>query len=747
MADTRLRAIIESVYESAGTDAATQAFGAMGTASEQAAPKVSQTGLSLTDLKSGIDLASQAAQTFTGVFKQAFEMGKEGATIIQTADSLTLLATEAGYAGDLIGDLEKAAGGTVDDLDYMGSALKTLAGTSGDLQSELAATLPELLNISRAVVKLNPTVGTTAQVFDAMTRALQTGQTRGLKPFGFQIDASADSIEQMNQIMEQGSAMVEKLGGNVESATDPFDRLANSVDNLKDNLLTGLAPALTAAAEGANALLTLVPTVTDALASHGTEIINTGLSYADYTAEMERSIEAAALVLGVQGMQIEKDKILTEEQYATAQATAHETALMEKMAEATTGVVIPSQIDLADAAEKVAAAHAKAAAQFSQANTESTLLAGAVDKLVKGFDPAAVAAGLLGDAIAGVSENQAEAARLTLLWAVQAKTAEIASKNLTLENENLSFAVREQTEAARDLAVAELELMLNQQSEIENLQTLTDLVETDKVTRLQYIEVMADQKVTTEELNELMGIENETIAATEEALFLAEQAGRKQVDAQQAIVDQVPKTVEGFNLLAIAAEEASGDYPINIHVSVTGDAIPGAGGGKGGGSDDPGNTPFYQTVDFPDPTITGTSGASPLPVNIPTAPRLPGWWEALTDDERAQIGALMGGGYGLDYAYALVMGEALTTGGGTPAPGGSPTPIGGGFPDAPRAPLEVPIGDGLEGRGGGPMGGLQVGTNTTLNGIPVTLIINNYFAPPSVLDDLAMVQQMAQAGA
>jgi len=44
-----------------------------------------------------------------------------------------------------------------------------------------------------------------------------------------------------------------------------------------------------------------------------------------------------------------------------------------------------------------------------------------------------------------------------------------------------------------------------------------------------------------------------------------------------------------------------------------------------------------------------------------------------------------------------------------------------------------------------PMSGMN-GLMSNLNGVPVMLTINYYSTPPSVLDDLQLVQQMARAG-
>lgn len=226
--------IIKALAE--GFDKLGEDIGGLGEAAKKAKDPIEKTGLSLTDLKSGIDLAKEAANAFAGVMQQAFEMGKEWATITATADSLTHLAGEAGYAGDLIADLEKAAGGTVDDLDYMGSTIRLLTGETGDFANRLASAAPELLTMARAAVKLNPTLGDTATAYEAITKAIETGQVRALKDYGIVIEATGTKEERLQEILDKMPGLMEQVGGSVETATDKYSRFEMALDNVKDAL-------------------------------------------------------------------------------------------------------------------------------------------------------------------------------------------------------------------------------------------------------------------------------------------------------------------------------------------------------------------------------------------------------------------------------------------------------------------------------------------------------------------------------
>lgn len=232
----------------------------MGGVVEESGGKVKTFDQSWTELKSKIDLAGQTIQKVGQLFKQAFDLAKEGAQLKDTTASLQRLAEAAGVSGDIILKLENAAGGTVDDLAYMGSTIRLLTGETGDFAKALANASPQLLIIARAAVKLNPTLGTTAQAYEAITRAIETGQTRALKNYGIVLEDTENKQDALNQILLQGGVLIEQVGGNVETAVDDFSRFENAVDNLKDagSLLAVefLTPTVVGLGEVTNALAT-----------------------------------------------------------------------------------------------------------------------------------------------------------------------------------------------------------------------------------------------------------------------------------------------------------------------------------------------------------------------------------------------------------------------------------------------------------------------------------------------------------
>ena len=216
----------------------------------QAAQNVKGFAGTWTELKSKLDLVQEGAQIIGGVFKNAFDLTKEGAMLKDTAASLERLSKAEGYAGNLAEDLGEAFGDTVDDANYMASAIRLLTGETGAYGKELANAAPQLATISRAIFKLNPTLGSTAEIFDAVTRAIETGNVRGLKPYGILVEDTGTKQEILNDILAQGAAVIEQVGGNVEASGDSLARMEMMLDDAKDAAAGFLAEGLLPIADG-----------------------------------------------------------------------------------------------------------------------------------------------------------------------------------------------------------------------------------------------------------------------------------------------------------------------------------------------------------------------------------------------------------------------------------------------------------------------------------------------------------------
>lgn len=222
--------------------------------------------LSLTDLKSGIDMAVGSARMFADVAKQAFDFTAEGAGIIQTTTSFEGM-------GLSLEALQRAAGGTIDDMTLMSGALTLMAGAGENLEPALANALPQLLEIARAAKKLNPDLGETAFMFESIATGVKRSSSLHVDNLGLIVnqtsaneayaDALGKSVEQLtdeekkiaflNETLRAGNTLIEQAGGNVESYTDTWAALATTVENMTDtmkaNAAEGVQPLVSRLAE------------------------------------------------------------------------------------------------------------------------------------------------------------------------------------------------------------------------------------------------------------------------------------------------------------------------------------------------------------------------------------------------------------------------------------------------------------------------------------------------------------------
>lgn len=220
-------------------------------------------GMSLTDLKSGIDLAIGAASAFGQTAKAAFDFTKEGASIIQTTRSFEGM-------GLSIEALRSAAGGTIDDMTLMSSALTLLAGAGGELEPALSGALPALLEMARASNKLNPALGDTSFLFESLATGIKRGSPMILDNLGITVNiakanedyarALGKSVAQLtdeekkiallNATLEAGDTLIQQAGGSVDAYTDSWARAEAAFKNASDSLKANVAPSLEGTVSG-----------------------------------------------------------------------------------------------------------------------------------------------------------------------------------------------------------------------------------------------------------------------------------------------------------------------------------------------------------------------------------------------------------------------------------------------------------------------------------------------------------------
>ncbi len=272
------------------------------------------------NLKSLSDVALKGSAAIAGIgltMKQAFELGEQGAAVIQTAESFDLLLGKIGATPDLLNELQIASKGTIDDMQLMGSTSLLLAGTQGQLATELANSTPQLLEIAKAANKLNPSLGDTTFLYDSLARGIKRASPLILDNLGLvvslgeanekyatsigktveELTEEEKKIALLNSVLEQGDVMINQVGGSTDAQTDAFQRLDASTKNLTDRLKAQLVPYLADAAEGLELLLTMSDRLNKAYAEHENNVRSTAQTYDDYLEEMRRAFDVQHMVI------------------------------------------------------------------------------------------------------------------------------------------------------------------------------------------------------------------------------------------------------------------------------------------------------------------------------------------------------------------------------------------------------------------------------------------------------------------
>ena len=260
----------------------TGALKKMGDQTDQAGSQAKESGSKFQGFGQIIDnvknIIKNASVVIAGVavaIKKALDFGEEGAKIVQLEESYNLLIERLGASTDTMDQLSAAARGTVDDSDLMAATLKMLTGTSEELSKALLENAPALMEIAKASNKLNPTMGSTLELYESLSTSIKDLTPRGLKQAGIVIDSTGayenyarsigkavdalteeeKSMALMNATLLKGKDIFAQVGGNTESATDRFERANVAIENFKETIQVGLMPVLGDMATGLNLVL------------------------------------------------------------------------------------------------------------------------------------------------------------------------------------------------------------------------------------------------------------------------------------------------------------------------------------------------------------------------------------------------------------------------------------------------------------------------------------------------------------
>lgn len=147
--------------------------------------------------------------------KMAWSLGEMGQVAVTTERSFNNMMKAVGISANIIEQYATAADGTIDKTDLMRMANVALAGTTGELSSEMARLLPTLIEGARAASALNPAMGDASFMLQSLVSGVKRGSPMLIDNTGIVL-----------KMGEANEALARKLGKSVEQLTAQEKSLA-----------------------------------------------------------------------------------------------------------------------------------------------------------------------------------------------------------------------------------------------------------------------------------------------------------------------------------------------------------------------------------------------------------------------------------------------------------------------------------------------------------------------------------------
>lgn len=198
------------------------------------------------------------------VFKQAWDLSKEGAGLIQLEESFNRLNTEVFKTPGLLEDMKNASRDTIKEADLMAGVLTLTAGQTDEMAQQFAQAAPKLVEIAKAANKLNPTLGDTSFLYNSIATGIKRSSPLILDNLGIvvkvgeanekyaeqlgksvdQLTAQEKQMALLNATMEAGDQLINQVGGSAGSQQDAWLEWEANIDNATDSLKQILAEGL-----------------------------------------------------------------------------------------------------------------------------------------------------------------------------------------------------------------------------------------------------------------------------------------------------------------------------------------------------------------------------------------------------------------------------------------------------------------------------------------------------------------------
>lgn len=317
MAGNAVQIIIQAVDKaSKEIDGIKKSMGDLDKTAGGSEKSISGIGSSLKGMVGTLSIAAGAVASFGMAAKQAFELGKEGASLLRLEEASGNLAASLGSNMDeVVSAVSKASLGMVSEMDIMqASSRAMMLGVSSD-----SAELANLMEI--AASKARAMGISTTQAFNDIVTGIGRGSPLILDNLGIVINATetnktyAESIGKtaaalteaektqalLNSVLTEGNKQLEAVGGLTLDSAAAFEQFAANSKDAGDKLKKNLAPVIAEIVGGLNQMLFGLNSETSAIVANGEAIRASGVSRQEMLAALKENIAGTDLSISKEG--------------------------------------------------------------------------------------------------------------------------------------------------------------------------------------------------------------------------------------------------------------------------------------------------------------------------------------------------------------------------------------------------------------------------------------------------------------
>lgn len=248
------------------------------------------------------------------VAQTAYDLGNLGSVALTTGKAFANVMESAGQSAAILNEYKAAADGTIDSTALMRAANLALAGTTGELSTEMARLLPTLIQGARAASALNPAYGDAQFMLDSLVSGIKRGSPMLIDNTGItlkmgeatqqladRLGKSVDALTSQERSLAILYATAEAVPTLVGQVGDAMDETASSSSRLKVawiELRTEIGKALSPGtvdlqSSVANALTSVTAAISnDAIAKQQSALANNEAALANYIGWVGKTAEA-----------------------------------------------------------------------------------------------------------------------------------------------------------------------------------------------------------------------------------------------------------------------------------------------------------------------------------------------------------------------------------------------------------------------------------------------------------------------